>query len=266
MVSGKIKQPIWLLILYFVVGFSIIRIFRVMEYPYWLGILISFCLIMLMSSAWRKYKTKSDYDIDFIETGDTKPVAGIETVIIDGIKHFYAYDFSADEVVSPLFQNETSMAEFAESNLNQKDGKHSQAYWLELIEYSKDESEIFEEVPSLLIDEVKELWSCLKQAKAQGNIKKIENLNPFISDVLINLERENIDSNIWGELTIKSDFELLDLSSEDILEMIKHVLGMKSDYSDVTYQDAASISITYLNSIAQNLEHSWQDVLEGKSA
>lgn len=268
MSKGKARQSFWLLVIYFIVGLSIIHFFKTMEYPYWLGVFIAVSLIYIFSYLWKKYKSKATNNNSLVsslldegsdcEYRGLNPIAGIESVVIDENYHFYAYDFSSDEVVSPLFASGNLMAEFAENNLEQKDGQHSKEYWLELIKYSKEESEIFGEPPIITKNEMADLFLILEQAKNTNVSKTLNEINPFISDILINLKREYIDTDIWNQVAVKSDVELMDLCSEDIVEMINRVLGIESEYEHVDISDAAIISVNYLDAISENLDYGWE--------
>lgn len=81
--------------------------------------------------------------------GDIKPiegregcVGGIESMVVDGRRWFFGFDYSMDTAVSPLIDDPERMAEFASEHMLQRDGQHDVAYWRELVESSVETSDI----------------------------------------------------------------------------------------------------------------------------
>ncbi|MFE3873058.1 hypothetical protein ACFXPX_01515 [Kitasatospora sp. NPDC059146] len=60
-------------------------------------------------------------------------VAGIESLTLDGRRHYFAFDHRSDLVVSPLVDDPDAMAAFAAAHLRQSDGPHDRAYWAALV-------------------------------------------------------------------------------------------------------------------------------------
>jgi hypothetical protein len=63
-------------------------------------------------------------------------VGGIESIVVDGRRWFFGFDFSMDTVVSPLIDDPEQMAVFASEHMLQTDGAHDVAYWRDLVEMS----------------------------------------------------------------------------------------------------------------------------------
>jgi hypothetical protein len=51
-------------------------------------------------------------------------VGGIESVVVDGHRWFFEFDYRRDWVVSPLIDDEATMSEFASRYMRQIDGTH----------------------------------------------------------------------------------------------------------------------------------------------
>jgi hypothetical protein len=83
---------------------------------------------------------------------DLKPIAdregcvgGIESMMVDGRRWFFGFDYRMDTVVSPLIDDPARMAEFASAYMLQTDGAHDVAYWRELVDSSVEVSDIVSE-------------------------------------------------------------------------------------------------------------------------
>lgn len=63
-------------------------------------------------------------------------VAGIESMVVDGRRWFFGFDYSMDTAVSPLIDDPARMARFASEHMLQADGAHDLAYWRELVDAS----------------------------------------------------------------------------------------------------------------------------------
>ncbi|MGI5185225.1 hypothetical protein ACQEVZ_54130 [Dactylosporangium sp. CA-152071] len=81
--------------------------------------------------------------------GDITPIAdregqvgGIESMVVDGRRWFFGFDYSMDTAVSPLVDDPARMAEFASRHMLQRDGTHDVAYWRDLVDLSVGESGI----------------------------------------------------------------------------------------------------------------------------
>ncbi|WP_430332231.1 hypothetical protein [Rhodococcus sp. ACT016] len=75
---------------------------------------------------------------------DYRHIGGIESIEVDGTRYFFGYDFSEDLVVSPLISDNELMSVFAETHMEQRDGRHDRKYWRELVDGSLESSELAE--------------------------------------------------------------------------------------------------------------------------
>ena len=60
-------------------------------------------------------------------------IGGIESMVIDGRRWYFGFDYSSDLVLSSLIDDETVMAEFASRHMRQRDGEHDVAFWRGLV-------------------------------------------------------------------------------------------------------------------------------------
>ncbi|MFF7993892.1 hypothetical protein ACFZDG_29400 [Kitasatospora xanthocidica] len=67
-------------------------------------------------------------------------VAGIESLTLDGYRHYFGFDHRSDLVVSPLIDDPAAMAAFAAAHLRQSDGPRDRAYWAALVADAVDGS------------------------------------------------------------------------------------------------------------------------------
>ncbi|MEU0526209.1 hypothetical protein [Streptomyces niveus] len=74
--------------------------------------------------------------------GRTGAVGGIESLVLDGRRLFFGFDFSSDQVLSPLIDDEEAMARFAARHMRQRTGAHDELYWAQLVRSSVDGSEL----------------------------------------------------------------------------------------------------------------------------
>src|SRR5690242_925807 len=83
---------------------------------------------------------------DITPIGDREGhVGGIESMVVDGRRWFFGFDYSMDTAVSPLVDDPARMAEFASRHMLQTDGAHDAAYWRDLVDLSVPESGIVAE-------------------------------------------------------------------------------------------------------------------------
>ncbi|WP_348609066.1 hypothetical protein ABI214_09235 [Prescottella soli] len=73
---------------------------------------------------------------------DYRHVGGIESIEVDGTRYFFGYDFSEDLVLSPLIDDVELMSVFAETHMEQRDGLHDRGYWRDLVDGSREYSEL----------------------------------------------------------------------------------------------------------------------------
>lgn len=63
-------------------------------------------------------------------------IGGIESLVLDGRRYFFGFDYSGDMVVSPLIDDAGEMAAFAAAHMRQRTGEHDAAYWADLVAYA----------------------------------------------------------------------------------------------------------------------------------
>lgn len=69
-------------------------------------------------------------------------VGAIEAITLDGTMYFFGFDFRSDLVLSPLIADAALMARFASRHMAQRDGKHDEAYWRELVGHAVEDSQL----------------------------------------------------------------------------------------------------------------------------
>ncbi|WP_051793571.1 hypothetical protein [Kibdelosporangium aridum] len=69
---------------------------------------------------------------------------GIESITLDGTRYFFGFDYSSDLVLSPLIEDQATMAAYAAKYMAQRDGTHDEAYWAELVTDAVDGSDLTE--------------------------------------------------------------------------------------------------------------------------
>ena len=74
-----------------------------------------------------------------------KHVGGIESIVLDGSRRYFGFDYRSDLVLSPLIDDPKTMAEFASMYMRQLDGDHDAAFWSELVEDSVTTSDLTED-------------------------------------------------------------------------------------------------------------------------
>jgi hypothetical protein len=74
--------------------------------------------------------------------GRTGHIGGIESLVLDDVRYFFGFSPNSDLVVSPLIADMEEMARFASRHMEQMDGLHDEAYWLQEASYAIEESEL----------------------------------------------------------------------------------------------------------------------------
>lgn len=69
-------------------------------------------------------------------------IGGIESIVVDGRRWYFGFDYSSDLVLSPLIDDETTMSLFASRHMSQRDGAHDAAFWRELVADSVTTSDL----------------------------------------------------------------------------------------------------------------------------
>jgi hypothetical protein len=84
-----------------------------------------------------------------IGTAVPQPLAGrnghvgaIEALTLDGTLYFFGFDFRSDLVLSPLIADADLMARFASRHMAQRDGRHNDIYWRELVDCAVEASQL----------------------------------------------------------------------------------------------------------------------------
>lgn len=72
-------------------------------------------------------------------------VGGIESLTLDGRRHYFGFDYQSDVVLTPLIDDAEAMAVFASEYMRQTTGQHDVAYWSELVAMSVDVSDLVSE-------------------------------------------------------------------------------------------------------------------------
>ncbi|MEU8924014.1 hypothetical protein AB0D10_24210 [Kitasatospora sp. NPDC048545] len=84
-------------------------------------------------------------DKDLLKDTDPLPdrvghVGGIESLTLDGRRHYYGFDYASDLVLSPMIEDPHVMADFASRHMRQSTGSHEAAHWAELVAAAVDGS------------------------------------------------------------------------------------------------------------------------------
>ena len=74
--------------------------------------------------------------------GRTGAIGGVESLVLDGRRLWFGFDFSSDQVLSPLIDDAGVMTRFAARHLRQRTGVHDESYWAELVRASVDASDL----------------------------------------------------------------------------------------------------------------------------
>lgn len=74
--------------------------------------------------------------------GRSGVVGGVESLVLDDRRLWFGFDFTSDQVLSPLIDDAGAMARYAARHLRQRTGAHDEAYWAELVRASVDGSDL----------------------------------------------------------------------------------------------------------------------------
>ena len=69
-------------------------------------------------------------------------IGGIESLVLDGRRYYFGFDYKSDLVLSPLIDDPEAMAAFASEYMSQSDGEHDAAFWAELVAMSVESSDL----------------------------------------------------------------------------------------------------------------------------
>lgn len=190
-----------------------------------------------------------------------KPTAGIESVLIDERIYYYAYQYSWDEVVSPLFENPKKMARFATRKLKQDDGKKNYKFWLELVE--EPENGLGEY--TLNSEIIEKFNASLKRARSECKFQESMPDNDFINDIIVSLKREYIIvTNHIIKSAEKFGVEKDDIDDHFICELIEYVAGRTESprFGDSLVSEAAFIITSYLILVGEKSDKTWKNIVK----
>lgn len=69
-------------------------------------------------------------------------VGGIESLLLDGRRYYFGFNYGSDVALSQLIDDPEDMAAFASEHMSQSDGKQDAAFWNELVAMSVDVSDL----------------------------------------------------------------------------------------------------------------------------
>ncbi|MFJ7199574.1 MULTISPECIES: hypothetical protein [unclassified Streptomyces] len=75
-------------------------------------------------------------------TGRIGVVGGIESLVLDGRRLWFGFDFTSDQVLSPLINDAGAMARYAAQHMRQRTGAHDESYWAHLVQTAVENSDL----------------------------------------------------------------------------------------------------------------------------
>ncbi|MEV6143365.1 hypothetical protein [Streptomyces sp. NPDC051992] len=75
-------------------------------------------------------------------TGRIGVVGGIESLVLDGRRLWFGFDFTSDQVLSPLIDDADAMAQYAARHMRQRTGAHDESYWAQLVQTAVENSDL----------------------------------------------------------------------------------------------------------------------------
>ncbi|MEE1770113.1 hypothetical protein PUR34_18665 [Streptomyces sp. JV185] len=75
-------------------------------------------------------------------TGRIGVVGGIESLVLDGRRLWFGFDFTSDQVLSPLIDDAGAMARYAAQHMRQRTGAHDESYWAHLVQAAVENSDL----------------------------------------------------------------------------------------------------------------------------
>lgn len=72
-------------------------------------------------------------------------VGGIESLMLDGRRYYFGFDFQSDVILTPLIDDSEAMAVFASEYMRQTTGQHDVAYWAEQVAMDAEASSLTSE-------------------------------------------------------------------------------------------------------------------------
>ncbi len=186
-------------------------------------------------------------------------IGSIEAVAIDGHLHYFAYSHSSDMVVSPLFSDAESMAEYAVPELTHRDGKHDLEYWMEMTRLAFDESW------AVTSEEMTRLMASLEAAENSGEPQPELPRSGFILNFVAQLDREIEPSLDWSPY--ETDMRRLGLTEDDmdsaiVDNLLEHVAGDLEMFDKPDVGAAARLARVALAATLKRAEDSWRKPFE----
>ncbi|MFG3384120.1 hypothetical protein [Streptomyces sp. NPDC047999] len=77
--------------------------------------------------------------------GDFLPVAGIESLVLDGRRYYFGFDYKSDMVLSVLFDDPAAMAAYASTYLSLTTGRQGASFWAQEAARSEEASGLCED-------------------------------------------------------------------------------------------------------------------------
>ncbi|MGF1868198.1 hypothetical protein L4D15_23620 [Enterovibrio norvegicus] len=189
-----------------------------------------------------------------------RPIAGIESVVIDDKIHYFAYQYSWDEVLSPLFVSSKKMAYYAARKLKTDDGRHGYVFWKSLVDEPENGLGDF----TLTRRDIYNFNFALNSALTDCKFQSLMPHNDFINGVIVSLFRESvtINQNIDG-LASKFGVASGDVDDHFIKELIEYVAGRRDapKNGDTLVKDAALIIKEYLHLVSSMSHKSWRNII-----
>jgi hypothetical protein len=187
------------------------------------------------------------------------PIGGIESVSIDGRHYYFGFDYSSDEVLSPLFDDAGAIASYAANHMSQRDGDHDAAYWLDAAEHSIDESGLCDDDGRLIDTEaLKKVIQEVRSLSGTGQRVRTLVLSHHLTYLLhaaCDWPRVSPPMQVQAAATrigLDADDAGLGLSgSEDILN------GRQGLPRGASYVDAAVVFLWYWDTLTSHLRHGW---------
>ncbi|MFF8913049.1 hypothetical protein ACF08M_06930 [Streptomyces sp. NPDC015032] len=69
-------------------------------------------------------------------------IGGIESLVLDDRRLWFGFDFTSDQVLSPLIGDAGAMARYAARHMRQRTGAHNEDYWTHLVRAAVENSDL----------------------------------------------------------------------------------------------------------------------------
>ncbi|MDJ0909927.1 MAG: hypothetical protein QNI99_12080 [Woeseiaceae bacterium] len=186
-------------------------------------------------------------------------IGSIEAVAIDGHLHYFAYSHSSDMVVSPLFSDAESMAEYAVPELTHRDGKHDLEYWMEMTRLAFDERW---EVSS---EQLTGLMASLEAAEHSGEPQPDMPRVGFLLNFVCQLDREIQPFLDWSPY--ENELSKLGLTADDmdsilVDNLLDHVAGKLEMFDKADVGAAAKLARIAMAATLKRADDTWRKPFE----